>query len=83
MIAVAVGMLVLAGVGFFARMIAGPTLADRMIGINGLLLVGMSGIGVHAVATGSGAFLPALVVAALVSFVSTTMLARYIERTGR
>jgi multicomponent Na+:H+ antiporter subunit F len=83
MIAVAVGMLVLAGAFFFARMIAGPTLADRMIGVNGLLLVGMSGIGVHAVATGTGAFLPALVVAALVGFVSTTMVARYIERTGR
>lgn len=83
MIALAVGMLVLAGACFFARMVAGPTLADRMIGINGLLLVGMSGIGVQAVATGRGAFLPALVVAALVGFVSTTMVARYIERTGR
>jgi multicomponent Na+:H+ antiporter subunit F len=81
--AVAAAMLVLAGGCFFVRMAVGPTLADRMIGVNGLLLVGMSGVGVHAVASGRGAFLPALVVASLFGFVSTTMVARYIERTGR
>lgn len=83
MIAVAAGMLVLAAACFFIRMVIGPTLADRTIGVNGLLLVGMSGVGVHAVASGSGAFLPALVVAALVGFVSTTMVARYIEGRGQ
>jgi len=82
MIAAAFVMLVLAAALFAYRMAVGPTLADRVIGVNGLLVVGMGGIGVHALNTGRGAFLPVLVVASLVGFVSTGMVARYLEGLG-
>jgi multicomponent Na+:H+ antiporter subunit F len=82
-ITVAVTMLALAGLLFGYRMLAGPTLADRVVGINGLLLVGMSAIVVQAMVTGRGAFLPVVVVVALVGFIGTGMVARYIEGRGR
>ncbi|MBK5224869.1 MAG: pH regulation protein F [Acidimicrobiia bacterium] len=69
----------LAGVLFAARLAAGPTLADRVIGLNGIVLVGMGAIATHAVSTGTGAFLPALVAIALVGPISNGMIARYIE----
>jgi len=75
--------LVLAAVLFGARMIAGPTLADRINALNGLLVVGSCAIAAHAVDTGRGAFLPVLVVIALVGFIGTAMVARFIEGRGR
>jgi len=75
--------LVLAAACFGYRMIQGPTMADRVVGLNGFVLVGMSSIAVHAVDTGRGAFLPVLVVLALVGFLGTAMVARYIESRGQ
>lgn len=80
MIAASLVMLSLAAVLFMFRTLQGPTLADRMVGINGLLVVGMAGIAVQALYNGRGAFLPVLVVASLVGFVSTVMVSRYLER---
>lgn len=72
-------VLVLAALAFTYRLLLGPTLADRAVAINGLLIVGMVGIATHAVFTETGAFLPVLVVVSLVGFVSTAIIARYIE----
>lgn len=82
MIVASVVLLMAAAVAFGHRTLSGPTLADRMVGVNGLLLVGMSSIAVHAVSTGRGAFLPALVVVSLVGFIGTGMVARYLEGRG-
>jgi multisubunit Na+/H+ antiporter MnhF subunit len=79
MIAVGYLVLTLAAGLFVVRTIAGPSLADRVIGIDGLIVTGMSLIMVNAADTGRGAFLPAAVVLALVSFISTSIVARYIE----
>ena len=68
---------------FSYRLLVGPTLADRVNALNGLLVVGTSAIAAHAVQTEQGAFLPVLVVIALVSFVGTAMVARFIESRGR
>ncbi len=69
--------------GLFAlRTIVGPSLSDRVIGIDGMIVTGMSIIIVDAMDTGRGAFLPAAVVLALVSFVSTSIVARFIEGQG-
>ena len=53
-----------------------------MIGIDGMIVCGMSLLIVRAMDTGEGAFLPAAVVLALVSFISTSVVARYIEGRG-
>lgn len=76
-------VLAVAAALFTLRLCLGPTLADRIIAMNGLLLVGMGAIATHAVQTGHGEFLPALVAIALVGPISTRMLARFIERTGK
>lgn len=83
MIVAALALLVAAAGLFAYRAVVGPTLADRMIGVNGLVVVGMGAIAVEALETGRGAFLPVLVVASLVSFVGTGMIARYLEGLGR
>jgi len=80
---VAFVLLGLATLCFGYRTVAGPTLTDRMTGVSGILIVGMAAVVIHAVSTGRGAFLPALVVVALVGFVGTGMLARFIESQGR
>ena len=82
MISAALIVLGLAGVLFGCRMILGPTLADRMVGVNGLLVTGMSAVVAQAVRDDSGAFLPSLVVVTLVGFVGTGMVARYLEGRG-
>ena len=83
MIAVSLVALAVAGVLFMYRLLIGPTLADRVNALNGILIVGMCAIAADAVRTGSGAFLPILVVIALVGFVGTAMVARFIESRGR
>ena len=73
-------VLLVAAVLFTVRLCIGPTLADRVIALNGVVLAGMGAIATQAVATGNGDFLPALVAIALVGPISTGMIARYMER---
>lgn len=74
-------VLALAGAAYFSRLLRGPSLSERVIAMDGLIVVGVSAIAVHAMSTGNGAFLPVLVVITLVGFVSTAAAARFIERT--
>jgi multicomponent Na+:H+ antiporter subunit F len=76
-------LVALATLGFGYRLIAGPSLTDRVIGLDGLLVVGVSAIVVRAIDTGEGAFLPVALVVTLVGFVSTSVVARFIEGRGR
>ncbi|MGH9265292.1 MAG: monovalent cation/H+ antiporter complex subunit F [Acidimicrobiales bacterium] len=83
MTAAALVVLALAAACFAYRLVAGPSLADRIIALNGLVLVGMGAIATHAAHTGNGAFLPALVAVALVGPIANGMMARFIEgRSG-
>ena len=69
----------LAAACFFFRLLRGPSLADRVIAIDGMALVGIAAIAVQAMQSGEGAFLPVLVVLTLIGFVSTSASARFIE----
>jgi multicomponent Na+:H+ antiporter subunit F len=64
---------------FAFRLAVGPSLADRVVALNGILIVGMGAIATHAAHTGIGSFLPTLVAIALVGPISNGMIARYIE----
>ena len=69
-----------AAAGLFAyRLAIGPSLADRVVALNGLVLVGMGGIATHAAHTAVGAFLPTLVAISLVGPIGNGMIARFIE----
>lgn len=64
------------------RLLRPGSLADRIVALDGLLIVVVSGIATHAFWTRSGVFLDVLVVAALLGFASTVTVARFIERRG-
>ena len=80
--ALAFGGLVLAALLCVVRLVRGTSVADRIVALDLLLVVTVSGIAVTAAATGSGAFLDALVVAALLGFIGTITVARFMERRG-
>ena len=83
MIAVSYVLVGLAALGFGVRLVVGPSLTDRVVGMDGLLIVGVSVITLRAMQTGEGAFLPVAVAVTLVGFISTAVVARYIEGRGR
>ncbi len=76
-------ILVLAACGFVFRLIRGPSLADRVVAMNGVLVVLMGTIATLAAHTATGAFLPTLVALAVIGPVGNGMIARYIERRAR
>jgi multicomponent Na+:H+ antiporter subunit F len=75
------GLAVAAGL-VLARLVRGPSLADRIVALDALLVVVVSGIAVQAARTGDGTYLDVPVVAALLAFVGTISVARFIERRG-
>lgn len=64
---------------FGFRLLLGPSLVDRVVALNGLVIVGMGAIATHAAHTAVGSFLPTLVAVALVGPIGNGMIARYIE----
>lgn len=81
-VAVALLGLALAAVLAVLRLVRGPSVPDRVVALDNLLLVVVGGIAVGAAATGSGAFLAVLVAVALLGFVGTVTVARFVERRG-
>lgn len=75
-------LLGVAALGYVVRLARGPSLSERVIAMDGLLVTGISAIAVQAMSTGRGSFLPVLVVITLVGFVGTAATARFIERAG-
>lgn len=80
--AIAYAGIAVAGLLCVLRLVRGPSLADRIVALDALLIVIVSGIGVEAARTGDGTYLDVLVVAALLGFVGTVNVARFIERRG-
>ncbi len=64
------------------RLVAGPTVPDRIVALDALLYVVVSGIAVAAAASRDGSFLAVLVAVALLGFVGTVTVARFVERRG-
>lgn len=67
---------------FGYRLGRGPTLADRVLAVDGMLVAAISTLLVNAMATGRGAFLQVAVMLTLVGFISTAVIARFIEGRG-
>lgn len=64
------------------RLVLGPSVPDRIVALDNLLLVVVAGLAVAAAATGEGAFLGVLVAVALVGFVGSVTVGRFVERRG-
>ena len=72
-------LLALAAIGALIRVVQGPSVADRMVALDTLLFIGVGGLGLYIVATGDTTYVGVLVVAVLTAFLSTVIVARYIE----
>ncbi len=75
-------LLSLAAVLVLLRLVRGPTVPDRIVALDVLLQVIVGGIAVGAAVSGSGPFLTLLVAVALLGFVGSVTVARYVERRG-
>lgn len=64
------------------RVLRGPTIAERMIALDTLVLVLVCGIGVDVARGGNAINVDVLVVASLLAFVGTALTARFIEGLG-
>lgn len=78
-VAATYALLAVAGALFLLRVVRGPTLSERVIGIDGALVTFMGTVIVHAADSGRGTYIPVAVVLAMVSFISTSVVARYLE----
>jgi multicomponent Na+:H+ antiporter subunit F len=61
------------------RALRGPTLADRIIALDLILLLLAGGVAAEGARMGSRAFIGVLIVVALVAFTGTVLVARFIE----
>lgn len=75
-------LLTIAAFAFMYRILRGPTLPDRVVGVDGLLATIMIGIIVAAARNHASVILATVLVVAIAGFVGTSALARYIERRG-
>lgn len=80
--AIAFGGLAIAAALAGTRLVRSRSVADAVVALDLLLLVVVSGVAVDAARTGDGTYLDAQVVAALLGFVGTVTVARFIERRG-
>lgn len=82
-VAVIAVLLSLAAGGFLYRMLRGPSLADRVVGFDGILSVLVVGILAHASHTGTTDMLPVTVVLSLLAFSGTALFGRLITAGAR
>jgi multicomponent Na+:H+ antiporter subunit F len=65
-----------------ARLVRRGSLADRVLALDSLLIVAVVAIATDAARTGQGTYLGAMLVFALIAFIGTSIVARFIERRG-
>ena len=71
---------VLAAILAFVRVLAGPTRAERVVGLDGMTIITISVIGFSAVVSGRFIYMDVALVYGLVSFLGVVAMARYLER---
>ena len=82
MSSLALVLLAIGAAGFLFRLLRGPSLSDRVVGLDGLQSIVVIAIIVAAARADSGITIETVLVAVLVGFVGTTALSRFIERRG-
>jgi multicomponent Na+:H+ antiporter subunit F len=82
-IAATFAILGVAALGFLYRLLRGPSLADRVVGFDGVVTVLVITIVADSVRTGSADMLPIVVLLAVLGFSSTALVGRYIEAGDR
>jgi multisubunit Na+/H+ antiporter MnhF subunit len=81
-IGVAYVVLSLAALLFLVRLLLGPSVPDRVIALDGILVTVLCGVLVAAADDRSSVGIDTVLVVALMGFIGTGVLARYVERRG-
>lgn len=82
MILACVVFLAIGAGSFLFRVLRGPSIPDRVVALDGVLSVVVSGIIVGAASADSSITLSTVLVVSLVGFVGTVALGRFVERRG-
>lgn len=82
MITAAYVILSLAALLFVVRLLLGPSVPDRVIALDGLLITVMCAVLVGAADQRSAIGIDTVLVVALLGFIATGVLARYVEQRG-
>jgi multicomponent Na+:H+ antiporter subunit F len=82
MTTIALTMLSIGALAFVLRLLKGPSLPDRIVALDGLASTVTIGVIVAAARTDSAFEIDIVLVVALVGFVGTGVLARFMERRG-
>ena len=77
------GLLALAMVLAFVRLVRGPSRPDRVVALDLMAAIGVALCGVYAVVHDQPVFLDVAIVMALITFVGTVAFARYLEARRR
>ena len=75
-------LLAAGGACFLLRAVVGPSLADRVVAVDGLVITIVAAVLLRSLDLDTARFLDVAVVVALVGFVGTLAAARFIERRG-
>jgi len=82
-IPVALGLISVGGAGFLYRLVRGPSLADRIVALDGLLTIIVTGVLAWSAYRRDATYLTVGVVVALVAFLGTSAFARFVEGRRR
>lgn len=80
---IAFGLIGLAALAVVIRIVRGPTIADRILGLDTLTLIAIAAIGIFAAKTGLYLYVDIAVAVALVGLLATLAFARYLLSRGR
>lgn len=82
MITAAFVLLTVAGACFLARAVIGPSLADRVVAVDGFVVTIVAATVLYSINHDTDRFFDVALVVAFIGFVGTTASARFIERRG-
>lgn len=64
------------------RAFRGPSIVDRVVAVDAMVIVAIAAIATDAARTGDARFADATILLAMVAFVGTGIVARFVERRG-
>lgn len=82
MTSLAIVLIAVAAALFAYRAVRGPSIVDRVVAVDGLVIIAVGAIAIDAVRVEDARFADAAVLLAIIAFVGTGIVARFIERRG-
>ncbi|QXT39405.1 monovalent cation/H+ antiporter complex subunit F [Gymnodinialimonas ceratoperidinii] len=76
-------LVMLGVVGGFIRLVKGPSLPDRIVALDMMTVLIVSFCGLYALQSGETAFVDVAIVVAIIGFLATVALARFVDRSQR